>query len=289
MCYNSDMKEKRMNTNENCEFVQKNIEREVQQCIILKQKSNAKAQMNTLKQPMEIVKNIDIDLNKRTIFLDVDDVLLDSSAAVVAILNQRYGLNKTLDDLVDWGYKSIYRNLTKEQISEIYESEKFWSLVKPNEILMKALEDSEEDEQGIWRQYNWILLTKGSKESLQKKLDYLNKIPFFKRNESKWRYFGLGHGEKKEDVHMLGRIQIDDNYSFLNRTDADLKILVRNGKETRFNRPKVETENLENLYIVDNISQVFEILEFITKLDTEDIDLDGFDIMDMITEVSQII
>lgn len=43
--------------------------------------------MNTLKQPMEIVKNIDIDFNKRTIFLDVDDVLLDSSAAVVAILN----------------------------------------------------------------------------------------------------------------------------------------------------------------------------------------------------------
>lgn len=245
--------------------------------------------MNTLKQPMEIVKNIDIDLNKRTIFLDVDDVLLDSSVAVVDILNQRYGLNKTLDDLVDWGYKSIYRNLTKEQVSEIYESEEFWSSVKPNETLMKVLEDSENNEKGIWQQYNWILLTKGSKESLQKKLDYLNNIPFFKRNESKWRYFGLGHGEKKEDVHMLGRIQIDDNYSFLNRTDADLKILVRNGKETRFNRPKVETENLENLYIVDNISQVFEILEFITKLDTEDIDLDGFDIMDMITEVSQII
>lgn len=43
--------------------------------------------MNTLKQPMEIVKNINIDLNKRTIFLDVDDVLLDSSVAVIAILN----------------------------------------------------------------------------------------------------------------------------------------------------------------------------------------------------------
>lgn len=43
--------------------------------------------MNTLKQPMEIVKNIDINLNKRTIFLDVDDVLLDSSVAVIAILN----------------------------------------------------------------------------------------------------------------------------------------------------------------------------------------------------------
>ena len=43
--------------------------------------------MNTLKQPMEIVKNIDIDLNKRTIFLDVDDVLLDSSVEVVNILN----------------------------------------------------------------------------------------------------------------------------------------------------------------------------------------------------------
>ena len=31
--------------------------------------------MNTLKQPMEIVKNIDIDLNKRTIFLDVDEIV----------------------------------------------------------------------------------------------------------------------------------------------------------------------------------------------------------------------
>lgn len=43
--------------------------------------------MNTLKQPMEIVKNIDIDINKRTIFLDADDVLLDSSVAVIDILN----------------------------------------------------------------------------------------------------------------------------------------------------------------------------------------------------------
>ena len=36
---------------------------------------------------VEIVKNIDIDINKRTIFLDVDDVLLDSSVAVIDILN----------------------------------------------------------------------------------------------------------------------------------------------------------------------------------------------------------
>lgn len=43
--------------------------------------------MNTLKQLMEIVKNIDIDINKRTIFLDVDDILLDSSVTVIDILN----------------------------------------------------------------------------------------------------------------------------------------------------------------------------------------------------------
>lgn len=36
---------------------------------------------------MEINKSINIDINKRTIFLDVDDVLLDSSKAVVDILN----------------------------------------------------------------------------------------------------------------------------------------------------------------------------------------------------------
>jgi hypothetical protein len=36
---------------------------------------------------MKIVKSIDINPDKRTIFLDVDDVLLDSSVAVVDILN----------------------------------------------------------------------------------------------------------------------------------------------------------------------------------------------------------
>lgn len=236
---------------------------------------------------MKIVKSIDINPDKRTIFLDVDDVLLDSSVAVVNILNQRYGLNKTADECYDWGYRSIYRGLAKEEVSDIYESEEFWSTVKLNKTIMKVLEDSENDENGIWQQYNWILLTKGTDESLQKKLEYLNAIPFFQRNGSKWGYYGLSHGEKKESVHMLGRIQIDDNYSFLNRTDADLKILVKNGRDTCFNRPKVETENLENLYIVDDISQAFEILEFIKQLDTEDIGLDGFDFMDMITEVGQ--
>ena len=235
---------------------------------------------------MEIAKNVNIDINKRTIYLDVDDVLLDSSQAVINILNKRYNLNKTFDDLEDWGYRSIYRLLKKEEVSEIYESEEFWTSVKPNQAILKILEDCENDPDGIWQQYNWILLTKGSRKSLEKKLNYLNTIPFFKRNELKWRYLGLGHGEKKESVHMLGRIQIDDNYSFLNRTDADLKILIKNGKDTSFNRPKVETENLENMYIVNDISQAFEIINFIKKIENSNEDLDGFDFMDMITEIN---
>lgn len=173
--------------------------------------------------------------------------------------------------------------MTKEQVNDIYESEDFWSTVKPNQDLMDYLEKDENNPEGLWQNYNWILLTKGSKESLLKKINYLNTIPFFKRNKTKWGYIGLGHGEKKSDIHMLGRVQIDDNYSFLNRTDADLKILVKNYKDTKYNRPKVETENLENLYYVEDILQVFEILEFILKTD-KNTELD-FDILDMITNM----
>ena len=44
---------------------------------------------------MEISKNGSIDINKRTVFLDVDDVVLRSAETVINILNKRHGTNKT--------------------------------------------------------------------------------------------------------------------------------------------------------------------------------------------------
>ena len=63
---------------------------------------------------------------------------------------------------------------------------------------------------------------------------------------------------------MYGGIQIDDNYNNLRTTDASVKILLKNGIGTNYNDYYLTSDNLQNLYIVDNIEEVVQILDFIS-------------------------
>lgn len=45
---------------------------------------------------------------KIKIYFDVDDTILNSSEAVIEILSHKYKINKTIKDLKDWNYQSIY-------------------------------------------------------------------------------------------------------------------------------------------------------------------------------------
>ena len=64
---------------------------------------------------------------------------------------------------------------------------------------------------------------------------------------------------------MQGGIQIDDNYNNLKTTDASVKILLKNGIGTNYNDYYLTSDNLQNLYIVDNIEEVVQILSLKTK------------------------
>ena len=48
---------------------------------------------------------------KQKIYIDIDDVLINTSEVVIELLNLTYDLNppKTIYDLKDWEYRSIYR------------------------------------------------------------------------------------------------------------------------------------------------------------------------------------
>ena len=80
---------------------------------------------------------------------------------------------------------------------------------------------------------------------------------------------------------MISAIQIDDNYNNLKDTDADLKILLKNEIDTNYNSVYKIKDNLENLYIVDNIQQMIDILRFTKQLKDKGIDI----LEDMITEI----
>lgn len=54
--------------------------------------------------------------DKQTIYWDVDDVLLNSSQAIIDIINKKYGTSKNLSNLKDWTYRSILRDMNKEKV-----------------------------------------------------------------------------------------------------------------------------------------------------------------------------
>ena len=226
---------------------------------------------------MEILNQGRIDFDKRTVFLDVDDVLLESSQTVVDILNERR-ISKGLGPLPyekhhDWKFKSFDRTLTSTELEEIFDSDKFFSMVKFSPLL-ETFESSIDDENGLFNSYNWILVTKGNQLNLEKKFELIFSTPFFKEHKDSVGYYGLTLNEDKSMVHMVSGIQIDDNYHNLKDTDADLKILVKNDCDTDYNMmAKTTKDNLQNLYITDNIEQVVEILSFIHKMDLEGIDV----------------
>ena len=64
-------------------------------------------------------------MSKLKLYLDCDDTITNSSETVVKIICKRHGINKTIKDLKDFEYKSIYKNITTEEVIDIYESDEF--------------------------------------------------------------------------------------------------------------------------------------------------------------------
>ena len=87
-----------------------------------------------------------MNLEKQKIVLDFDDTLVKSSEQIIQMLNQRHNLNKTIKDLTDWGYSSIYPQITNQEVTELYSSkdffEKFEDSPNPELKRIKDIRDS---------------------------------------------------------------------------------------------------------------------------------------------------
>ena len=239
-------------------------------------------QFHILVLVMIILNKRHIEPSKRTVYLDVDDVVLWSAGTIVGMLNERYGLNKTRDDIKDWGFKSIKRDITTEEVLGMFNEDEFWERNKSNQKLIEALEKDEDDENGLYRSYNWRLVTKGDRVNLEKKFEKLFQIPFFSRHKNEIGYYRIEMHESKNSIRMLGRIQIDDYYFNLRDTDASLKILLKNDLDANYNSYYTYKDGIQNLYVCDNLEQVVDILmfakddeinEFISELENMDEDV----------------
>lgn len=205
-------------------------------------------------------------MQKRNLFIDVDDVVLNSSKAVINIFNKKFNLSpeKSFEDISVWSCKSICEDITKKDIIEAFESDEFWDSVTINEYFKNLINNK------VIEKYCKICFsTRGTEKNLKKKRIMLTK--FMEDNALKnleWEFIGIDtkiysedHGKKH--VNMKHGIQIDDNINYLN-TNADVKILVTNGIETDYNcYNHEEAINKENLYIVSSLKEAEEIITFV--------------------------
>lgn len=205
---------------------------------------------------MKILSNGNIDIEKQTIYMDVDDVILNTRDTIIQLIRNKYKTEDKEENMKQeksWNFKTTYRNLSEEELLSFFDSNEFWDNVKYKKSFLKILES------GILDKYNLILVTKGSEKNIQLKFNYLSK----KMDFNNIGYIGVEEKEDKAKVKMYEGIQIDDNYNFLKNTDARIKILYREeGNENDVNSYWLIKDNLTRLYVCTNQDELIDFLQF---------------------------
>lgn len=198
-------------------------------------------------------------MSKIPLYVDGDDVILQSSEVVVNILNQRYKPYplKTVNEIKDWNYRSLFPKSTKKEVEKIFDSDEFWNNVEINPVFLEMSNQS-------WfsNHYIFYIFSQGTNINLEKKIEY------FKKKSNllpKYTFLGVPPDVKKEDILLEPEsVQIDDNINNL-FTNAIWKILLKNSHETIYNditRCKRRLDS-EAFYTADTMEDVCQILQFI--------------------------
>ena len=180
---------------------------------------------------------------------------------MVELINKKYRIPnnlqpKTREQCKDWDFKGLWRPLTKEQQMELFESSDFWNTVTIKPEFYNIVRS------GILDEYDNIFVTKGSIYNLFRKKEFLYEEVDIKDVFKDFGFVGIADDEDKASIDMTDGIQIDDNYSNLKSTKAKIKILVKNYVESTVNNSYGMIDTPDNLYNVNSLNEVLEILKF---------------------------
>lgn len=204
---------------------------------------------------------------KQKIVLDFDDTMVRSSEQIITMINQRYNLNKTLEDLTDWGYTSIYPNMSTSEVTELYSSKQFFKEVKWNEGVRLFLTEFKND-------YKFVVCSKGSQQNLNLKKIFL--VNWFNQmNIKDWEFVGLETNDDSDYNLNKSMVDfsdcvfcVDDNVNALLSINTPKKILIKNYSEYYWNETPI---NREDVYIINSFYDLIEMCNFDKKLKKEGI------------------
>ena len=203
---------------------------------------------------MKIINDGLIDVDKQTIYMDVDDVIFKSRSTCVHMLREKFPEAKIKEEH-SWAFRStLGRNITTEEVNSIFNSDEFWQRNDfIDDFVNPLLEEFIKP-----HKYNLVFVTKGEKDNYIKK--YKKLLTKFDMNQC--GFIVLDYNESKAKVKMYDGIQIDDNYDFLKDTDARLKILYREIDDSDCNGFWRLKDNLPRLYVCQMEDEILNILRF---------------------------
>lgn len=271
--------------------------------------------MNNAKQTNELNQTGQTDqvikTNKHTrprpiLFLDVDDVVINTAETLIQILNEQFHSTLTVEDIKEWNFNTVLTKLnshinteltnnpsfkeqlmnqnvtlpiTKSFILNIAESGEFWSKVTLKEDFYFLFKN-------MVHKYNIYFITNGTQKNLTIKENWLSDNLYLKTETNKnliqYNFLGLPSNiDKSVEIDKIIKniyletsvfpftIQVDDKYSNLHSRAGDLKILLKNNRETDYNQAE---GGREDLYVMNTLKEVSDTIWFYGKYDYKELE-----------------
>ena len=142
------------------------------------------------------------------IYVDVDGVLIHSCQAVCDIINEDKGTNFLGNQVLSWNFKEICPNLTDADIELLFADKRFFEYVKWIDGAREFIERHKND---------ITIVTKGTWENIQKKIDILFK-------DFTVQIIGVPLNISKSEIDMSNGLFVDDCTKNLVESNAKYKI-----------------------------------------------------------------
>ena len=193
---------------------------------------------------------------KKTIklYIDVDNTIYNSARVVVEMLNERYGCNINYEDIKGYDFKDKFPMLKENEVMNLFDDPTFYGREYrdiPMAFAYMLLFTT-------YKNCKISFVTIGTPINLVNKRRWIDEI-FNKLDIDYNEFYGNYNDDNdKRFVDMSGGIFIDDNVECLRKSNASIKILLKNNSDNRWN--KVEPN--DELYIANDWDDVYEIIKF---------------------------
>ena len=196
---------------------------------------------------------------KVNVFIDIDNTIYNSTKVAVDELNKRYNRNIKYTDIKAYDFTDQFPEVKQSEIKEIFSNENFYKRLDCIDGTAFMFIDILSTQQKI----DVSFVTLGTKENLENKKEWLDYIlkskDFFDHEVDYYEYYGsLSSASNKSFIDMSGGIFIDDNIDCLRSSNASIKILIKNGVDTKWNN----VEPGDNVYIADDWGDIIKIVGF---------------------------